>query len=161
MPATTLRFYESEGLITPARRGNGYRDYTDEDLDRVEFIAQAQALDLPLPVVRDLVTAWASEPCQTVRAKYRPTAHRADRGRRDARQGPGVAPFDALDVFEASRPFTGQEGRCDPSCSFLQHAEPEPVFACSLDGTGHGDQVSRWHGLLEHWATLRAPTDSI
>ena len=28
----TIRFYEREGLITPERKENGYRDYTEENL---------------------------------------------------------------------------------------------------------------------------------
>ena len=31
-----IRFYEAEGLITPERRPNGYRDYSEEDLAVLE-----------------------------------------------------------------------------------------------------------------------------
>ena len=27
-----IRFYEKEGLLTPARKENGYRDYSDDDI---------------------------------------------------------------------------------------------------------------------------------
>lgn len=33
-----IRFYEKEGLLTPRRGENRYRDYTDEDLDRLRQI---------------------------------------------------------------------------------------------------------------------------
>ena len=29
-----IRFYEKEGLLTPGRTENGYRDYTQRDIDR-------------------------------------------------------------------------------------------------------------------------------
>lgn len=157
LPATTLRFYESEGLISPARHGNGYRDYTAEDVDRIEFIAQARTLELPLSEVRDLVTAWTSEPCQSVRAKYRPMlaeriadvdARAADLADLRSTLTSAVARLDQL---------PDKAERCDPTCSFLQPVEPGPAIACSLDGGDHAAQVERWHDLVaqavEHQAT--------
>ncbi len=34
----TLRYYEEEGLLVPARTANGYRRYTPADLDRLQEI---------------------------------------------------------------------------------------------------------------------------
>lgn len=33
-----IRFYEKEGLVSPARSDNGYRDYSDGDVDRLKDI---------------------------------------------------------------------------------------------------------------------------
>ena len=33
LPRANIRYYESEGLIHPARGENGYRDYRQEDVD--------------------------------------------------------------------------------------------------------------------------------
>src|SRR5699024_11645108 len=33
LPRANIRYYESEGLIHPARGQNGYRDYRQEDVD--------------------------------------------------------------------------------------------------------------------------------
>ena len=33
LPRANVRYYESLGLIHPARAANGYRDYRQEDLD--------------------------------------------------------------------------------------------------------------------------------
>ena len=33
-----IRYYEAEGLLTPARRKNGYRDYSEADLELLEKI---------------------------------------------------------------------------------------------------------------------------
>lgn len=35
MPARLLRYYEDQGLLTPDRRVNGYRDYGPDDVPRV------------------------------------------------------------------------------------------------------------------------------
>lgn len=36
----TLRLYERRGLLTPARTGGGTRRYSDDDLDRLQRIAE-------------------------------------------------------------------------------------------------------------------------
>lgn len=38
IPRATVRFYEREGLIKPQREENGYRDYNDEDIDKLKKI---------------------------------------------------------------------------------------------------------------------------
>src|SRR5690606_28761520 len=38
LPAKTIRYYEEIGLIDPARAGNGYRDYSLEDIHRLAFL---------------------------------------------------------------------------------------------------------------------------
>lgn len=47
-----IRFYEARGLLPPAARlPNGYRDYSDRDLDVVKFIDRAQNLGFTLKEV--------------------------------------------------------------------------------------------------------------
>lgn len=33
-----IRFYEKEGLLNPARKENGYREYSDEDIEQLKRI---------------------------------------------------------------------------------------------------------------------------
>ena len=33
-----IRFYEKEGLLSPARGANGYRDYTEKDVETLRKI---------------------------------------------------------------------------------------------------------------------------
>ncbi len=69
-PASTLRYYERVGLLTPANRSPaGYRLYDVADLDRLRFIDQAKSLGLPLSDITRLVAAWNDEPCSTVRSE--------------------------------------------------------------------------------------------
>jgi DNA-binding transcriptional MerR regulator len=67
VPATTLRYYEDIGLLAPAgRKPNGYRAYSERDVERLRFITRAKQLDLTLDDLRDLVTAWDAENCGDV-----------------------------------------------------------------------------------------------
>ena len=47
-----IRFYEKEGLLSPRREENHYRDYNEEDLRRLRTIMVLRKLDLPLEDVR-------------------------------------------------------------------------------------------------------------
>ena len=49
-----IRFLESEGLVSPGRTKSGYRQFSDDDVDRLRFILTAQREHyLPLKVIRD------------------------------------------------------------------------------------------------------------
>lgn len=45
LPAKTIRYYEEIGLISPARAGNGYRDYSADDIHRLTFLKRARGSD--------------------------------------------------------------------------------------------------------------------
>ena len=46
VPRANIRYYEAEGLLAPARSGNGYRDYSEEDLRTLEKIKLLRKLSL-------------------------------------------------------------------------------------------------------------------
>jgi DNA-binding transcriptional MerR regulator len=72
LSASTIRYYESAGLIEPAERGsNGYRLYGDTDVERLSFIAGAKRLNLGLADVRLLVAARESDLCEHVQRDMR------------------------------------------------------------------------------------------
>ncbi|KOX10481.1 MerR family transcriptional regulator [Nocardiopsis sp. NRRL B-16309] len=50
-----LRHYEDEGLITPGRHGNGYRDYCDFTIARVRRVRSLLDVGLPLRLVREVL----------------------------------------------------------------------------------------------------------
>src|SRR6187431_1356117 len=73
LAASTIRFYEAEGLIEPAARDtNGYRSYGEADVQRLSFIAGAKQLDLGMAEVRQLLAAREqSERCEHVQRDMR------------------------------------------------------------------------------------------
>ena len=54
MNRSNIRFYEREGLISPQRHDNNYRDYSEEDLQQLLRIRLLRSLELPLEEIRAL-----------------------------------------------------------------------------------------------------------
>ena len=55
VPRATVRFYEKEGLIRPERSGNGYRDYSEEDVERLRKIIVFRKLGMGLTDIEDVL----------------------------------------------------------------------------------------------------------
>ena len=49
-----IRFYEQEGLLNPSRSTNGYRDYSEEDVEVLRQIKLLRKLDIPLEEIKHL-----------------------------------------------------------------------------------------------------------
>ena len=56
--AKMVRYYEEIGLLTPARRDNGYRDYGDADVSVLQFIRRTRDLGFSLDEVSALLALW-------------------------------------------------------------------------------------------------------
>ena len=55
-----IRHYETIGLIDAApRRDSGYRDYSDSDVHRLRFIANARDLGFPVSDIAALLSLWS------------------------------------------------------------------------------------------------------
>ena len=54
IPRATVRFYEKEGLISPTREGNGYRDYSHEDVEKLKKIIIFRKIGLSVEEINDL-----------------------------------------------------------------------------------------------------------
>ena len=62
VPAKTIRYYESIGLIPPAIRAeNGYRNYTEFDIKTLKFIQHARRLGFSVKDVGDLLGLWQNK----------------------------------------------------------------------------------------------------
>lgn len=62
--ASTLRYYEEVGLLpNPGRTENGYRQYAERDLRRMELVIALRRLDVPLDEVRTLANACLDHGC--------------------------------------------------------------------------------------------------
>lgn len=58
LPVKTVRYYADIGLVAPARRGNGYRDYDIADVRRLSFIGRARAFGFSVEECRRLLTLY-------------------------------------------------------------------------------------------------------
>lgn len=54
IPRATVRFYEKEGLIEPQREENGYRDYNDEDIDKLKKIIIFRKIGIAVSDIEDI-----------------------------------------------------------------------------------------------------------
>lgn len=65
----TIRYYERIGLLpNPERLPSGYRQYNDDDVDRLSFIRTAQRLGLSLAEISEILAFREREerPCEYV-----------------------------------------------------------------------------------------------
>ncbi len=51
-----IRFYEEQGLLSPGRAENGYREYTGEDVRRLKQIKFLRKLAVPIEEIRRVLT---------------------------------------------------------------------------------------------------------
>lgn len=59
LPAKTIRYYESIGLIANASRTeNGYRDYSENDVATLRFVSRSRRLGFSIKQVSELLTLW-------------------------------------------------------------------------------------------------------
>jgi DNA-binding transcriptional MerR regulator len=62
-----IRFYERRGLLPAPRRGaNQYREYTENDAERLRLLIGLRQLDIPLEQAADLATMCAAGRCDQV-----------------------------------------------------------------------------------------------
>ncbi len=62
VPAKTIRYYESIGLIPPATRAeNGYRHYTEFDVETLRFIQHSRRLGFSVKDVGNLLELWGDK----------------------------------------------------------------------------------------------------
>lgn len=53
----TIRYYEEIGVLPPANRANnGYRAYSEQDLERMWFVSRARSLDFSLEEIGEILS---------------------------------------------------------------------------------------------------------
>lgn len=145
VPATTLRFYEAEGLLPSGRTSGGYRVYGPDAVERLAFIAGAKRLGLGLREIGELLAVWQAGACARVKADLRPRV--AARLALAERRADDLSAFTtslraALDHLDA---LADRDGPCDEQCSppTADAVERIPV-ACSLEPGQWRERAGRW-----------------
>lgn len=175
-PASTLRYYEQQGLLPDvARTSGGYRSYDERVVERLRFIARAKQLDLPLGEIRDLAAIWDDGPCAPVQQRLA--------GLIDGKIAHVEARVAELTEFrsqlQAARAGLVQhtpDGPCDENCGCvssgaartgartvqllslgpamplpieLAEADDEPPISCTLEGSDQQTRIQDWKQLLQ------------
>ena len=77
-----IRHYEKIDLVpAPPRRGS-YRDYSDPDVHRLRFIANARDLGFPIEEIRTLLGLWSDRDRSSAEVKALAKARAAELGRK-------------------------------------------------------------------------------
>jgi Cu(I)-responsive transcriptional regulator len=59
LPVKTIHYYEEIGLVVPARRPNGYRDYGEHEVHKLRFLHRARGLGFSIEECRALLALYA------------------------------------------------------------------------------------------------------
>jgi Cu(I)-responsive transcriptional regulator len=76
VPAKTIRYYESVGLIDQAgRSASGYRVYGLRDIQTLRFISRARGLGFSVKDVADLLALWRDQARSSAQVKHLASDH--------------------------------------------------------------------------------------
>jgi DNA-binding transcriptional MerR regulator len=159
VPATTLRYYESAGLLSADRTPSGYRTYGEDAVTRLAFISSAKHLGLPLEEIGELLTVWESGACADVKADLRPRV--AARLTESEQRLTELEAFTRSlhDVLHHLDALPDRADPCDTECGFPSGPpEPEePAVACSLGGEGMAERVAEWRTVVDGARPVEIP----
>lgn len=77
-----IRHYEKIDLVPAPRRRGTYRDYSDADVHRLRFIANARDLGFPIEEIRSLLGLWSNRDRSSADVKAIAEARAAELGRK-------------------------------------------------------------------------------
>ena len=175
VPATTLRYYEDAGVVSrPSRGDNGYRSYTDRDIDRLRFVARAKQLNLGTGDLRELVQVWETDDCSSV--QHRMAEVVATRLTETQEQIADLVELAAqLQAVTGRLEGTPAAGPCDEDCPCVSQAAADtppavplsrtlPLsddstsapIACSLDPDAMHGRIDDWRRIVARAVTRTA-----
>ena len=85
LPAKTIRYYEDIGLLTPDRRVNGYRNYSDVHVHNLRFLARSRSLGFTIDECRRLLSLYSDRKRASADVKRLASSHIASIEARIAR----------------------------------------------------------------------------
>jgi MerR family copper efflux transcriptional regulator len=176
--ASSLRYYEGIGLVTPAARSlSGYRLYDERAFARLGFIARAKQLGCSLEEITDLVAIWDGDRCDPVQRRFHElvTTKISDAERQIDELSALTGQLHAA-ATQLARPAS--DGPCGEGCACLAAGEAaaQPVAAtarvgvevdatpaeapivCTLADGAVADRLEEWRTMLRD-ARSRAAFD--
>ena len=149
-PTATLRYYETIGLLAPARDPNGYRRYDEQHVERLRFIARAKQLGLALDQIGELLELRGDGACPPVRDKLASlVAEKLTQTRHSINELNQFA--DELTVL--SDRITGSDAPpvCGEGCGCPDHPVELTVtpagFDCTLPPGRRDSRIADWRAL--------------
>lgn len=173
--ASTLRFYEDSGLLTADRTPSGYRIYDEAAVERLAFISSVKLMGLTLDEIRDLLGAWESGVCASVRTQLAPMVDQqiTETERRLAELSAFAA---RLQTVRSELAGPALAGGCGPDCGCMitktastvaapegvadlglidvsasvppVQTEADSVIACTLSRDDLGERTLQWREVL-------------
>lgn len=114
----TIRYYEEIGVVPePERTASGYRQYDDEDVERLAFIRRAQQLELRLDEIGEILALRerGERPCDFVLGVAARHLEELDRKLREMRRA-----RDELRALLARADRLPQDAPC--YCQLIEHS---------------------------------------
>jgi DNA-binding transcriptional MerR regulator len=138
----TVRFYERAGWLPSApRKGNGYREYREEDVEHLRLLVDLRRMDLPLETAARLASWCHSGHCEDTTAELpRQLAEkrREIAGRIDSLRGLDSRLAQLERHLQASAspsrrelPVLSISGPCCDAAEAISSGEPESCAVCS------------------------------
>jgi len=175
VPASTVRYYERVGVLSPARRTeNGYRIFPPSAVDELAFINQAKGIGMRLEEIADLIAAWRDTECEVLQARLqRFLADRIDQVR-SQRAGLDTAEAQLLGVATRLARRGPSPGRCGTNCgcevdldvtagvdlSAGPSVGAATSCACTLDHHAQELRITEWQALTNAATHVRVAGDT-
>lgn len=171
--ASALRFYDQSGLVTPHRTASGHRNYSEADVEALQFVSRAKGFGLSLEEITDLLSLLDTNECGPVQDRLRELAQRKVLDAQDK-----IAELIAF-TAELNRLLGGlashtPAGPCDEGCGCTSDVVTLPVrgvelsgdrpasddvpIACTLAPDRVGDRLSDWQATIAQ-ATSRVDVE--
>lgn len=167
---STLRFYEKEGVVVPDRSESGYRNYRDDDIEALRFVARGKRLGLTLDQITELLGLLDEDECAPVQSRMvELVAGRIEQARDQVAE---LMTFTAqLQAVRAHLASNTPDGACDEDCGCTvdpgdrqerSGAIPIPLspdgssdVACTLDPHLVEGRLGAWMDLMSRSTARR------
>jgi MerR family copper efflux transcriptional regulator len=161
----TLRYYEDRGLLPqPPRTRSGYRQYDEQAVERLAFIARAKQLGCSLDEIGELSAAWDGDECGPIQDRLRLLV--AEKLQAVERQLAELATLRGeLERSAANLERHRPDGPCDARCGCVASGDDVAVeldpsgrtdtpVVCTLDRAELGDRFDAWQRALRRGAVI-------